>query len=140
MYKVNAWIVASLIGIAVVGAQAAGVDLRLIDAIKARNVNAVQALVKERVDLTPRQGRGATALHWAVHLDEASVVDVLLRAGATADAADDTGATPLYLACLNRQGTIVDRLLQARANPNAALVSGETALMTCARTGETAGV
>jgi ankyrin repeat protein len=130
--------IAAIVSIGV--SAAAGVDLRLIDAIKARNVDAVQALVKERVDVNARQGDGATALHWAVHLDEAKVVDVLLRAGATADVADDTGATPLYLACLNRQGAIVDRLLQARANPNAALVSGETVVMTCARTGETAGV
>ena len=115
-------------------------DLRLIEAIKARNAEAVRSLLKEKVDVNSRQGDGATALHWATHFSDASMVDVLLRAGAKADVADDTGVTPLYLACLNRQGALVERLLQSRANPNAALVSGETVLMTCARTGEAAGV
>jgi uncharacterized protein len=120
--------------------QAAGVDLRLIDAVKTRNADAVRALLKQRVDVNAHQGDGATALHWAVHLDDGNAVDLLLRAGAKPDVADDTGVTPLFLACLNRQGALVDRLLQARANPNAATVSGETVLMTCARTGESGGI
>jgi uncharacterized protein len=115
-------------------------DLRLIEAIKTRNAQAVQSLIKQKVDVNARQGDGATALHWAVHLSDTNAVDLLLRAGARTDVADDTGVTPLYLACLNRQGALVERLLQSRANPNTALVSGETALMTCARTGEAAGV
>jgi ankyrin repeat protein len=115
-------------------------DLRLIEAVKSRNIELVRSLLKERADVNARQGDGATALHWAVHLDDRNTVDLLLRAGAKADVADDTGVTPLYLACLNRQGALVERLLQARANPNAANVSGETVLMTCARTGEAAGV
>ena len=115
-------------------------DLRLIEAIKSRNTETVQSLLKQKVDVNARQGDGATALHWAVHLSDANTVDLLLRAGARTDVADDTGVTPLYLACLNRQGALVERLLQSRANANAALVSGETALMTCARTGDAAGV
>jgi ankyrin repeat protein len=115
-------------------------DLRLIEAVKSRNIEAVRSLLKERVDVNASQGDGATALHWAVHFDDGNAVELLLRAGAKADVADDTGVTPLYLACLNRQGALVERLLQARANPNVATVSGETALMTCARTGEAAGV
>ncbi len=118
----------------------AATDLRLIDAIKARNAETVRSLINEKVDVNARQSDGATALHWAVHLSDSNTVDLLLRAGAKTDVADDTGVTPLYLACLNRQGPLVERLLQSRANPNAALVSGETALMTCARTGEAAGV
>jgi ankyrin repeat protein len=115
-------------------------DPRIIETVKSGNVDAVRALLKERVDVNARQGDGATALHWAVHRNDEGMVDLLLRAGAKPDLADDTGATPLYLACVNRSGPMVERLLQARANPNAALVSGETILMTCARTGEAAGV
>ena len=122
------------------GVGAAGVDLRLIDAVKARKAEAVRSLLKEHVDINARQGDGATALHWAVHLDDAATVDVLLRGGAKPDVADDTGVTPLYLACVNRQARVVERLLQARANPNVATLNGETPLMTCARTGESAGV
>ena len=115
-------------------------DLRLIEAVRANDAARVRALVKERADVNARQGDGASALHWAVHLDEADVVGLLLSAGAKADAADDTGITPLYLACLNRRGSLVETLLNAGANANAALVTGETVLMTCARAGEAAGV
>ena len=115
-------------------------DLRLIEAVKARDVEAVRALLKLRVDVNAPQGDGATALHWAVHHDDLTTVDSLLTSGARANVADDTGATPLHLACTNRNATIVDRLLRAGANPNVALVTGETVLMTCSRAGEAAGV
>jgi ankyrin repeat protein len=115
---------------------AAAGDLHLIAAVKDRNAEAVQALLKERVDVNAAQGDGATALHWAAHLDDLPTADLLIRAGARVNAADDTGATPLHLACTNRNATMVEKLLTAAANPNAALLNGETALMTCARTGE----
>jgi ankyrin repeat protein len=131
------------VGIAVLGytvALAGAGDPPLIEAAKARNVEAVRSLLKQRVDVNTRQPDNATALHWAVHLNDSAVVDVLLRAGAKADLADDTGVTPIYLACVNRNGVMVDKLLEAGANANTATVSGETVLMTCARTGEAAGV
>jgi ankyrin repeat protein len=126
--------------IASIAVVSAATDLRLIEAVKTHNAEAVQALIKQKVDVNARQNDGATALHWAVHFTDTNAIELLLRSGAKPDLADDTGVTPLYLACLNRQGALVERLLQSRANPNAALVSGETALMTCARTGEAAGV
>jgi ankyrin repeat protein len=122
-----------------IGLAAAG-DVRLIDAVRAKNAERVRTLLAERVNVNASHGDGATALHWAVHLDDLALVDRLIRAGARADAADDTGATPLYLACMNRNADAVSRLLAAGANANATLVSGETVLMTCARTGETAAV
>ena len=131
---------ASLVIAALTAGLAAAGDVRVIDAVRARNVERVRALLAERVDVNATQGDGATALHWAVHLDDLSLVDTLIRAGARADAADDTGATPLYLACVNRNADAVSRLLAAGANPNAALVSGETVLMTCARAGEAGAV
>ncbi len=136
-------VVSSLVvslAVAAVTTLAAVGDPPLIEAVKGRNVEAVRSLLKQRADVNARQGDGATALHWAVHRNDDTVLDLLLRAGAKPDLADDTGATPLYLACLNRSAKTIERLLQARANPNAALVTGETVLMTCARTGEAAGV
>jgi uncharacterized protein len=118
----------------------AATDTAVIDAVKARDVARVRALIKARADVNARQGDGASPLHWAVHLDDAEVVGLLLSAGAKADTADDTGITPLYLACLNRRGSMVETLLNAGANANAALITGETVLMTCARAGDAAGV
>jgi ankyrin repeat protein len=117
-----------------IGLAAAG-DLRLIDAVRAQNVERVRTLLAERIDVNATQGDGATALHWAVHRDDGALVDTLIRAGARTNIADDTGTTPLFLACTNRNAEIVSQLLGAGANPNAALPSGETVLMTCARTG-----
>jgi ankyrin repeat protein len=121
---------------AVVSAQ----DLRLIQAVKSKDVEAVRALIKQRVDVNAAQGDGATALHWAAHRDDLAIADALIRAGARASVANDLGTTPLHLACTNRSAAMVDRLLAAGANARAALLNGETVLMTCARSGNSAGV
>jgi ankyrin repeat protein len=118
----------------------AATDVRLIEAVRARNADAVRALLKARVDVNAAQPDGATALHWAAHLDDLSTADLLLRAGARASAANDLGATPLYLACTNRSVAMVKRLLAAGADPNAKLLRGQTVLMECARTGEVGAV
>ena len=128
-----------LAALATIGLAAAG-DVRLIDAVRTRDSARVRALLAERVNVNATQGDGATALHWAVHLDEVALVKTLIRAGARPDVADDTGATPLYLACTNRNAEAVSTLLAAGANPNAALLSGETVLMTCARAGNATAV
>jgi len=125
--------------VASVGLAAAG-DLRLVDAVKSRNAEAVQALLKQRVDVNVPQGDGATALHWAVHFDDLRTVNLLIDAGARVNAANDTGVTPLFLACTNRNALMVERLLTAAANPNAALLNGETVLMACSRTGDIGAV
>jgi uncharacterized protein len=108
----------------------------LIAAVRNGDSQAVQALLKGRADVNGRQGDGATALHWAAHLDDLRTAQLLIRAGARAGAADDAGATPLYLACTNGSAAMVAALLAAGADPNAALLDGETALMTCSRTGD----
>src|SRR5437867_5800875 len=118
----------------------AAADLRLIQAVKEQDADAVRALLKQRVDVNAPQGDGATALHWAAHRDDLAIADLLIRAGARANVADDLGTTPLHVACTNRSGSMVERLLGADANPNATLLSGETALMTCARAGEVRAV
>jgi ankyrin repeat protein len=115
---------------------AAADDPRLIDAIKDRNLNTVQALLKQRADVNAPEGDGTTALHWAAHLDDLAAADLLLRSGARVNVATDIGVTPLFLACTNRNAPMVQKLLTAGAEPNAALLSGETVLMECARTGD----
>jgi uncharacterized protein len=131
------WWIASLVS--AVNLAAAG-DLRLIDAVKSKNTDAVRVLLEQRVDVNAPQGDGATALQWAVHLDDLTTADLLIHAGARVNAANDTGVTPLFLACTNRNAAMVEKLLTAGANPNAALLNGETVLMTCARTGESGAV
>jgi ankyrin repeat protein len=119
---------------------AASPDLRLIQAVRSQDETAARALLKQRIDVNTQQGDGSTALHWAAYHDNVPFADLLIRAGARADTANDLGATPLHLACTNRSAAMVNRLLAAKANPNARLLNGETVLMTCARTGNAAAV
>ena len=63
---------------------AAGADARLIKAVRGKDVAAVRALIKQRVDVNAPQGDGATALHWAAHVDDLTIADLLIRAGAKA--------------------------------------------------------
>jgi ankyrin repeat protein len=95
----------------------------------------VRSLLKEKTDVNTSQPDGATALHWAAHRDDLETAELLIRAGAKVDAANDYGVTPIFLACTNGNAAMVERLLKAGANPNAALRTGQAALMTCARTG-----
>jgi len=117
-------------------------DPELIKAVKDRDTVTVRSLIRRtpRIDVNAPLGDGSTALHWAVHRDDAATVELLIGAGARADVADDLGTTPLHLACTNRNGAMVERLLAAGASANAALTGGETVLMTCARAGETRGL
>ena len=119
---------------------AAPIDVRLIQAVRDRQIESVRALLRQRLDVNATQGDGATALHWAAHLDDLAIADLLIRAGARVDAANDAGATPLHLACTNRSAPMVERLLVAGANARAALTGGETVLMTCARAGDASAV
>jgi ankyrin repeat protein len=128
------------LALCVCAAWAAAGDLRLIEAVKARDAAAVRALIKAHADVNAAQGDGSTALHWAVHNDDAAIVELLLRAGSRVNVANDLGVTPLYLACTNRNSAMVERLLSSEAYPNAALQNGETVLMNCARTGNAASV
>lgn len=108
----------------------------LIQAVRDHNIQSVRGLLKQRVDVNAPQGDGATALHWAAHVESLPIAELLIRAGARVNAANDNGVTPLHLACTNRNAAMVERLLAAKANPNAASANGETVLMTCARAGE----
>jgi ankyrin repeat protein len=120
--------------LATIGLAGANADLRLIDAVKHHDADAMRMLVG-RVDVDTRQPDGATALHWAVHNDDRAAADLLIRAGANVNAANELGATPLWLAAAQGSAAMVSRLLDAGANPNVALEEGETPLMAAARTG-----
>src|SRR5260370_28837837 len=95
-------------------------DLRLIDAVKDRNSKAVSSLLSEHVNVNAPQPDGATALAWAVYLDESDTIDLLLKSGANVNTADEYGETPLTLASPNGNGTLIRKLIDAWADATAA--------------------
>src|SRR5881396_1858117 len=109
----------------------------LADAAMKGNKEAVRSLLQKKVDVNAAQTDGATALHWAVRLDDLETVELLVRAGANVSTATRAGATPLQLAAVNGNPAIIERLIKAGADPNAPLTKyGDTALMMAARTGK----
>lgn len=128
------WWIVPLCAVASLAA-APGGDLRLVEAVKNQDKEAVRALLKQKVDVNASQPDGATALHWAAYWDDQETADLLIRAGAALSRADEHGVTPLWLACNNGSAAMIGSLLKAGANSNAALSSGETPLMAASRTG-----
>ena len=113
----------------------AAADLRLVEAAKHGDTEAVRTLLREGVPVNTPPPDGVTALHWAALGDDVEMADLLIRGGALVNATDHYDVTPLSLACTNASPVMVERLLEAGANPNAAQATGETVLMTAARSG-----
>jgi ankyrin repeat protein len=107
----------------------------IVDATRNGNHDTLRALLKQKTDVNAPEADGSTALLWASYRNDLESADLLLRAGARPDAANDLGATPLWAASQNGSSAMVRRLLEAGANPNAALLAGETPLMVAARGG-----
>lgn len=129
--------VAFVLGIATSGWAA---DSRLLDAARRGDRAATRASARAAGDVNARGGDGTTALHWVAHWDDLESADVLIRAGARVNVADDGGVTPLALACVNGSAPMVRRLLKAKADPNLAGPGGETPLLTASRTGNAEAV
>src|SRR4051794_23659873 len=127
-----------LVIVATAGVSAGGNEIRLSDAVKSGNRDAVRALLKQggsAADVNAREVDGTTALHWAARANDAETTQLLLAAGAQANVANRYGVTALSLAAANGNAAIVEALLKAGADANGALPQGETVLMTAARAG-----
>src|SRR5579862_3073035 len=103
---------------AVVCFGAAGIDPRLIDAVKKSDAAAVRSLIAQHVDVKAIEADGSTALHWAAQRDNAEIADLLIAAGANVRAASRYNITPLSLACTNGSAAMIERLLKAGADAN----------------------
>jgi ankyrin repeat protein len=108
------------------------------DAAMNGDLPAVRTLIVKKADVNAAQVDGATALHWAVHRDNAEMVEALIKAGANTKAVNREGTTPLALAAINGNARVVEALLKGGADAKAKGPSGETMLMLAARNGNPA--
>ena len=114
-------------------------DVPLIDAVTRGERATIRALLDQGVDVNAPQGDGATALHWAVHLNDHETVSALLDAGAEVDATNDLQVAPLLIAATSGDAAVVRLLLDAGADPNGGPPERERPLMRAAWVG-TVGV
>ncbi len=110
-------------------------DSRLFDAARNQDQKTIRALLAQKVDVNTRASDGSTVLLWLAHWNDLDTADLLLGAGADANAANDFRTTPLSEACTNGNAAFVRSLLKSGANPNTPIATGETPLMTCAKSG-----
>ena len=132
---------AALTAVVLASAPAVG-DEQLIAAVRGGNHETLLSLLDRKdVDIDAGRADGSTALAWATYMNDERAVELLLRARADVNKANDFhGVTPLSLACANGNSDVVKKLLAAGADPNRAQLSGETPLMTCADSGAVDGV
>src|SRR5579872_6041728 len=91
-------------------------DSRLAEAARNQDQKAVRALVAQKSDVNARSTDGSTALLWLAHWNDAETADLLLRAGADPNAANEFQKTPLSEACVNGNSALVRLLLKSGAN------------------------
>ena len=115
-------------------------DSALTKAVKAGDLQAVRALVKQGADVNAKSGDGSTPLLWAVDGGAAEIARALIAAKAKVDVATELGITPLLHAARTGDAAMVDLLLRSGANPSLAHPEGETPLMAASRSGSVAAV
>ena len=130
-------VVMSVVGVVTLSAWLHGAGpTPIADAAKARDREAVRALLKQGGDVNAAHGDGMTALHWAAMQDDAELVGMLLSAGANVRARTRLGRyTPLHVAAQSGAAAMLHKLLDAGADANAATSSGTTPLMLAAASG-----
>jgi ankyrin repeat protein len=131
--------IALALSLSLVGAAQA--EHELADAVMNEDHAAVEALLKQGVDVNEAQLDDTAALHYAVYQDDLDLAKRLLEAGADVEAVTRLGATPLYLAAVNGNAPMIALLLEAGADPNTTVLSHtETPLMFAARSGSVESV
>lgn len=107
----------------------------LAEAARQGDHAAVDALLKQGLDVNGWTADGTPALHWAVRVDDRELVDRLLAAGADVNAVNRYGQAPLHVAIDQRHAALVQHLLDAGADVEQADGSGERPLFIATRAG-----
>lgn len=105
----------------------------LVDAVRLGDRVAALKLIEQKADVNAPSEDGSTPLAWAVHHNDADLVDRLIKAGAKANAKNEFGATPMTEAANTGNAAIMKKLLDAGGDANTVQVDGQTLLMVLAR-------
>jgi ankyrin repeat protein len=108
-------------------------EVPIVDAARAGDSAAVLALLAQGADVNAAEVDQTTALHWAVHHDDARLVERLIDAGANAAIRNSYSATPMSIAAAIANVAVIEMLLDAGADPDSMNETGQTALMVVAR-------
>ena len=88
----------------------------------------VRILLKYGADLSCRDEKGWTLLHYAIRESNEDIVDLLLKRGMDINAKDKYGYTPLHWAVTNKDKKMVELLVSRGADVNARNSQGNTPL------------
>ena len=114
-------------------------DKRLLEAAKNGNIDAIRALIAEKVDLNARDEEGYTALHLAAYNGHVEAVRALVKVVGDEiidiQNSKDRYYTPLHYASRMGHAEVVTALLELGANPMIADVSGRNPLHNAAENG-----
>jgi ankyrin repeat protein len=82
----------------------------LFEAIEKNNREDAKGLIAMGVDVNTKNDNGITLLHGAAMLNRLTIADMLIEAGADANATDNTGRTPLK--CALNESTQMKTMLE----------------------------
>src|SRR5262245_49134871 len=85
-------------------------DLRLLEAVKRRDMKAFETLLAQGIDINSSAPDGATSLAWAAFLDLSSMAEKLIAAGAKIHTTGEYGETPLTLTLANGNVSLAEKL------------------------------
>ena len=108
----------------------------LVEAVKAGNIESVQASLGQREDVNQTEPDGTTSLDWAVQQDRLDIVKALISAGANVNTKNRYGITPLVLAATTGNASVTAELLRAGADVGVSVPETGSVLIAAARTGD----
>ena len=108
----------------------------LHQAVKEKNLKAVQILVNLGVDVNQTDAMGISALMHAAWTGKGDIAKILIENGAEIDAQNKMGYTPLMIATLQSNIEVAKMLLEKNADVKKTNLEGETPLLIAVKNNE----